>query len=80
VSFVSRASSQLIPCATYHRAKCHHDNLPYLRSPRGQPRDRLRVRRGLLDLAIVIVVLEEADDAADTAGAEAVGRIADCER
>jgi hypothetical protein len=36
-------------------------------------------RRSLLDFAIVIVVLEEADDAADTAGAEAVGRVTDCE-
>jgi hypothetical protein len=32
----------------------------------------------LLDLAIVVVVLEEADDGADAAGAEAVGRVADC--
>jgi hypothetical protein len=36
--------------------------------------------RGLLDLSVVIVVLEEADDATDAAGAEAVGRVADCER
>lgn len=32
-----------------------------------------------LDFAIVIVVFEEADDGADAAGAEAVGRVADCE-
>ena len=32
----------------------------------------------LLDLSIVVVVLEEADDGADAAGAEAVGRVADC--
>jgi hypothetical protein len=32
----------------------------------------------LLDLSVIVVVLEEADDGADAAGAEAVGRVADC--
>jgi hypothetical protein len=33
--------------------------------------------RSLLDLALVVIVLEEADDGADTAGAKTVGRVAD---
>jgi hypothetical protein len=31
----------------------------------------------LLDLSVIVVVLEEADDGADAAGAETVRRIAD---
>jgi hypothetical protein len=42
-------------------------------------RECLRRREKALDLAILVVVLEEADDGANAAGAETVGRIADWE-
>lgn len=39
----------------------------------------MRAYASFLDLAVIVVVLEEADDGADAAGAETVGRVADCE-
>ena len=72
VSYLSPPNQSLY--AWYH-AKFHLDRLAHICVPPCWLRGRVW---SLLDLAIVVVVLEEADDGADAAGAEAVGRVADC--
>ena len=72
VSYLSSYPSH----ATWQDTESHLYRLPNLRL---HPHKLLRMRVGsLLDLSVIVVVLEEADDGADAAGAETVGRVADC--